>query len=94
MRIGQATYNEIAIGIVDYELQKDKRYSSTSGNAMCYYGHDASLYPSLPLGLRKTGSGFKAGDIVKVEVDREESSVRYSVNGVISAVHKDLMLAD
>ncbi len=61
---------------------------------MCYYGHDASLYPSLPLGLRKTGSGFKAGDIVKVEVDREESSVRYSVNGVINAVQTNYMLAN
>lgn len=69
------------IGIVDYAKQKDTRYSHDSGNAFCYYGYNSEKCP----GNTFEGSGFKKGDIVEVDVDRENKSVKYLINGIVQA---------
>lgn len=56
---------------------------------MCYYG-DGYKFP----GEVKEGGGFSQGDVVKVDVDRASSTIRYSVNGKLKATDTHIMLAD
>lgn len=79
------------IGVVDYEKQKDQRSSYSSGNAMCYYGSgDGYKYP----GSIEGGGGFRQGDIVEVEVNRANATIKYSVKGKLKATHTHKMLMD
>lgn len=76
-------YN-IAIGIVDYALQKDQRFSHSSDNAMCYWS-DAEKCPERV----KEGDGFKQGDFVEVAVNRSNHTVKYIINGVHRATQRN-----
>lgn len=57
---------------------------------MCYYGSGGSKYPS----GGSEGNGFKQGDIVEVDVIRANSTIKYTINGVLKATDTNNMLAD
>lgn len=57
---------------------------------MCYLGHNGHKWPE----DKKEGDGFKAGDVVEMNVDRILCKVKYSVNDVFKANHKNRMLAE
>ena len=57
---------------------------------MCYYGCNGKKYPE----KTQEGEGFNSGDIVKVDVCRVSNTVKYVVNGVLRASHKNEMLGD
>ena len=90
LKVVQTQHNNIMIGVTDYAKQKDQRYSYSSGNAMCYYGYDGSKSPSKD----KEGGGFKQGDIFEVGINRATSTIKYSVNGTVNAIHTHDVLSD
>ncbi len=90
IKVVQTQYNYIMIGVTDYAKQKDQRSSFSSGNAMCYYGHNGRKFPRGGY----EGGGFKKGDMVEVDINRATSTIKYSVNGTVKATHTHDMLAD
>lgn len=90
LKVIQTKFNYIMIGVVNYALQKEQRSSYKSGNAMCYYGLTGSKYPN----GGHEGEGFSQGDVVEVHVNRATSTMRYSVNRTLKAIHNHDMLAD
>ena len=90
LRVTKTQSRHIMIGVVDYAKQKDQRNSYGTGNALCYYGINGQKYPE---GAQE-GDGFKEGDVVEVEVNRANSTVKYSVNGTPKATHSNNILAD
>lgn len=57
---------------------------------MCYY----SIYAEKNPGGGSEGRGFNEGDIVEVDVNRPNRTLRYIVNGVLEATHCHSMLGD
>lgn len=57
---------------------------------MCYHGYNGVKYPE----NSEEGDGFKAGDVVEVDVDRSTSTVKYFANGTIKAIHTHPILTD
>ena len=90
MKICQTLNRDIMIGVVDYAKQKDKKNSFISGNAMCYSGCNGRKYPE----KYQEGDGFKKDDVVEVEVNRSAGTVKYWVDKVLKATHKNDILAD
>lgn len=50
---------------------------------MCYYGYNGFKYPDGPY----EGDGFKEGDVVEVEVNRSNNTIKYFANGILKATH-------
>lgn len=78
------------VGVLDYDKQREQRYSSNSGNAMCYFATGGRKFPESVF----EGDGFGQGDVVEVNINRLTKTVKYSVNGVYKASHINEMLAD
>lgn len=57
---------------------------------MCYYAFNGNKYPE----LKQEGDGYNRGDVVEVHVNRVEGSVKYVVNGVLNAQHRNKMLEE
>lgn len=65
------------LGVVDYCKQYKTISSYSTGNAMCYSAYDNRKYPS----GSSEGNGFKTGDMVEIDVDRNTKTIKYIVNG-------------
>ena len=57
---------------------------------MCYYGAVGGKYPSGGF----EGNGFKEGDVVEVNVNRPNNTLKYIINGILKATDTNNMLND
>lgn len=89
IRLTKSKANWLRVGVVDYEKQKNQRYSYNSGNAICY-ATSGNKYPDFV----KEAEGYKEGDIVEVDVNRSTSTIQYFVNGILKATQIKEILAD
>lgn len=81
----------IAIALVDYEKEKQNRIFTNpeSRNHICYTS--AGLKgPS----LMREGGGFKSGDVLDVQVNRQAGWARIYVNGKLVTSFNDKLLKD
>ena len=67
--------------MVEYAKQKNKKLAYNSGNAMSYFGWKGNKWPENV----NEGDGFDRGDVVEVDVDRPNKTIKYSVNGTLKA---------
>ena len=86
---------DMAFGVVDRLTQRQERYSSESGNAVCYYsgvfGDRIRYGQNGSYKCTETGIELKTGDELRVEVDLDRGMATFSIGGRKFTQHSDIL---